>query len=322
VDFLLYKLSEYSCVFFFDIYICIYTLGQHPYSEWSNSNQLMLSNTGHTIQEYNKILYLIEEQLLSIRQKHTISNHNIHLPTTQNMLCITLYYLKHYHTIRYISIQFGWSRMTIQRSIEYTIESLFLYVVPVYIVFDPSTFPSPSDSSALSPSTKLIIDASVIAIHQPELSQDRKTYYYYKSGTKYGLKFQLTTTLNGHIVHVSDVVQSSIHDITLFRSSTLPSLLSDDLEILGDKGYLGGNHIITPKKKEKNKKMTRNQISDNRMISSERVVVENVFHRIKQYHLVGTIYRGNRNDLAKITHFVHVICALTNLNMQSHPVRA
>jgi hypothetical protein len=300
----------------------MYTLGQHPYDEWSNSNQLMLSNTGHTIEEFNKILYYIEEPLNEIRKKRTISHDNILLPSPENMLCLTLLYYKHYQTHRYLSIQYSLNLRTLQNIIEETTDCLYLYVVPIYIVFDPSTFPSPSDSSALSPSTKLIIDATVIAIHQPELSEDRKKYYYYKSSTKYGLKFQLTTTLNGHIVHVSNVVQASLHDISLFRSSTLPSLLSNDLEVLGDKGYTGGNHIITPKKKEKNKKMTSNQISDNRMISSERVVVENVFHRIKQYHLVGTIYRGNRNDLAKITRFVHVICALTNLNMLSHPVRA
>ena len=50
--------------------------------------------------------------------------------------------------------------------------------------------------------------------------------------------------------------------------------------------------------------------------------MENVFHRIKQYRIVGTVYQGEKTDTVKISSIVKVVCALTNLIMQDQPVRA
>lgn len=281
----------------------------------------MLLHIGHTIEEYEKIYNTVYESLLLYRNERTISVNNIVLPTPHTMLCMALYYMKHYHTIRYIANEFKISKSTVYDIIEKVIDLLYEKFVPTMIQLNETTLSTPPDSTCLENTVKLITDASVISIHQPKHTVERKKYYHMKSGTKYGVKFQIATDLNGMIVHVSDVVQGSIHDTTLFRSSTLPSLLSDHLKVLGDKGYIGNEYVITPMKNPQGKKLRGKEVKHNRMMSSQRVVVENVFHRIKQYHILGNIYRGNRHSFAKITHIVHVICALTNLNMQSHPIR-
>jgi hypothetical protein len=285
----------------------------------------MLLHTGHTIEEYGKIYNIMYEDLVLYRKKKGVTStttmNNIELPTPHIMLCLTLYYLKHYHTDRFLSNEFKIGKTTVRRIIEKIINLIYEKFVPTMIQLNEASLCSPPHSTYLENTIKLVTDASVISIYQPEHTIDRKKYYHSKSGTNYGVKFQIATDLNGHIVHVSDVVEGSIHDTILFRSSTLPSLLSDHLKILGDKGYIGNNYVITPMKNPKGKKLRGKEVKRNQIISSERVVVENVFHRIKLYHILGSIYRGNRNNLAKITHIVHIICALANLNMQSHPVR-
>jgi hypothetical protein len=301
---------------------CMCTIGQHVYNEWSKSDENMLLHTGHTLKEYEKIYNSIIEDLLNYRQKRSITLNNIPLPTPHVMLSLTLYHLKHYHTERYIANEFNIKRTAVQHILEKVIDYLYEKFVPMMIQLNEANLSSPLDSSYLENTVKLITDATVISIHQPEHTADRKKYFHYKSLTNYGNKFQIATDLNGMIVHVSEVVYASIHDTTLFRSSTLPSLLSDHLKVLGDKGYIGNQYVMTPMKNPQGKKLRGKEVKRNRMISSERVVVENVFHRIKQYHILGFIYRGNKNNFAKITRIVHVICALTNLNMLSHPVRA
>lgn len=120
-------------------------------------------------------------------------------------------------------------------------------------------------------------------------------------------------------MHVSDVVAASVHDTTLFKSTTLPTLLHDDCEILADKAYVGLAHVITP---VKGKKLKKRDVTYNQIVSRCRALIENLFNRLKEYALMRQLYRGDRNNTQKATHFFHVICALTNLNMQSHPVRA
>lgn len=299
----------------------MYTIGQHIYTEWSKSNESMLLHTGHTIKEYKKMLNSIIEELLVYRHTYSTTTKKTALPTPHAMLCLTLFYIKHYHTIRYIANDFKITKSTVYNIIEKVIHLLYVKFVPKMMQLNQTTLSTPPHSTYLENTIKLVTDASVISIHQPTHTADKKKHYHMKSGTNYGVKFQIATDRSGMIVHVSDVVQGSIHDTTLFRQSTLPSLLSDHLKVLGDKGYIGNEYVITPMKNPQGKKLRGKQVKQNQIISSERVVVENVFHRIKQYHILGYIYRGNRNNLAKITRIVHVICALANVNMQSHPVR-
>jgi hypothetical protein len=286
----------------------------------------MRLHTGHTLKEYVIIYSHIDKALFEYRRKRMITydddQHPIYLSTPHNMLCITLFYFKHYRALRYIANECHLNEPSIYRIIQYTIDCLYRLFVPRMIIFNPSTLSTSSDLTPLGNNIKLIIDSTPLCTQQPKVGEKRKEMYHVKSYTYYAFKFQIATSLSGMIVHVSQVVPGSVHDIKLYDQSTLKPSVNESCQVLGDKGYIGRPFIITPKKKPQNRQITSKEKNINNIHYTHRVVVENVFARIKQYAIIGAIYRGEFDNVEKATHIVHIVCALTNLSMQSHPVRA
>lgn len=50
-------------------------------------------------------------------------------------------------------------------------------------------------------------------------------------------------------------------------------------------------------------------------------MIENINRRLRRWHIVGTIYRGQRDDYTYITMMVRVVCALCNLYLSRYPIR-
>jgi DDE superfamily endonuclease/Helix-turn-helix of DDE superfamily endonuclease len=298
------------------------TTGQLPYSEWSTSDDIMHDRTGLTVKQYGLVYKHIFKHLFTLRQRRMITTDNEYLPTPHNMLLLTLYYLRRYRSIDFIAHEFRLSHATLHHIISTTLDSLCIYMVPSLIDFLHSILSTSPQLDNIANNIKLIVDSTPICIPQPKSKDERKKYYHIKSHTNYAVKFQIATSLSGMIVSVSDVVHGSMHDNKLFKQSPLPALLNDNCQVLGDKGYMGNKHVIIPHKKRKHSEITSSESAINKIQNSVRVVVENVFHRIKQYRIVGTVYQGEKTDTVKISSIVKVVCALTNLIMQDQPVRA
>lgn len=71
-----------------------------------------------------------------------------------------------------------------------------------------------------------------------------------------------------------------------------------DIKVLTDTGYIGLQHIHSntemPKKKSKNHPLTKADKENNRELSSERVVNENVIGDIKRFKIISDRYRNRR----------------------------
>lgn len=169
---------------------------------------------------------------------------------------------------------------------------------------------------------KLIVDSTFIAIHQPEDADDRRAHYHAKSPTNYAFKIQIACDFNHRIVHVSDCYQGSTHDMTILRASGLLQHTQENVQIIADKGYVGEHYVVTPRKKPHGGELTNVDKDFNRTISSARAAIENIDQRVKQYAILGNIYRGSFLDVDKRTKIAHVVCALCNLNLDKHPIRA
>jgi hypothetical protein len=168
---------------------------------------------------------------------------------------------------------------------------------------------------------KLIVDSTCIAIHQPEDSEQRRTYYYAKSPTNYAFKVQVACDFHHRIVHVSKCHRGSVHDITILRESGLLEHTQEDVQIIGDKAYIGERYVVTPKKKPRGGEFTAEDKDYNRSISSARAAIENINQRLKKYAILGSIYRGPYDDVDKVSKIAHVISALCNLQLSKHPIR-
>ncbi|CAF5148205.1 unnamed protein product, partial [Rotaria sp. Silwood1] len=95
---------------------------------------------------------------------------------------------------------------------------------------------------------KLIVDSTYIAVPQPDDSQQRKTYYHPKSATNYVFKVQITCDFSHRIVHISECYHGNVHDITILRELGLLEYTEESVQIIADKGYIGEEYVITPKK--------------------------------------------------------------------------
>ncbi|CAF0983451.1 unnamed protein product [Rotaria sordida] len=123
---------------------------------------------------------------------------------------------------------------------------------------------------------KLIVDSTFIAIPEPYDSEKRKVYYHAKSSTNYALKVQIACDFRHRIVHVSECYRGSVHDITILRESELLEHVNDAVQIIGDKGYIGEEYVVTPRKKSRGRELTDKDKDFNHDIDSARAAIENI----------------------------------------------
>lgn len=86
------------------------------------------------------------------------------------------------------------------------------------------------------------------------------------------------------------------HDFRLFKESRV--YWNKEIKGVTDTGYTGikkirGN-VILPKKASKNHPLTKQEKEENRKISSERVVNENVIGMLKRFKIIADRYRNRR----------------------------
>jgi hypothetical protein len=86
------------------------------------------------------------------------------------------------------------------------------------------------------------------------------------------------------------------HDFKLFKASKLP--LKSSIQAIGDSGYQGilalHKNSEIPKKKKKNKPLSKKEKSQNHKISKKRIFVENVIGAIKNFKILARRYRNRR----------------------------
>ena len=87
------------------------------------------------------------------------------------------------------------------------------------------------------------------------------------------------------------------HDFKLYEQS-VGSAVAYDIKIQGDSGYQGVANIHknseTPYKKPKGGELSVWEMSENRRISRERILVENIIAKIKVFKVTSNKYRNRR----------------------------
>ena len=237
-----------------------------------------------------------------------------------NMLVVTLWHLKHYHSERYIASELNISQQAVNYLLSAVVDILHSCVYPELISI-PANLSSRRTPHGPQQYHKLIVDSTCIAIPEPYDTEQRRAYYHMKSSTNYGLKVQVACDFNHRIVHVSECYRGSVHDITVLRESGLLEHVNDDVQIIGDKGYIGEEYVVTPRKKSRGRELTDDDKDFNYDVNSARAVIENINQRLKTYAILGGVYRGAIDDFHKATKIVQVVCALCNLNLIKHPIR-
>jgi hypothetical protein len=94
--------------------------------------------------------------------------------------------------------------------------------------------------------------------------------------------------------------------------------------IMGDLGYIGINmtdcrNALLPHKRPPHRELTEQQKTENRILSRDRILVENFFGPWKT--LFGVCHETYRGDIKQLSKIVRVTIAIMNWYIRHHPLR-
>jgi len=153
------------------------------------------------------------------------------------------------------------------------------------------TFPEISD---------IFIDVTERASRRPSSSKNIARRY---SGKKkmHGRKNTLITDEHRRIRFFSSTRNGRFHDLTLFKKEAIAVNIPKGICVWVDKGYTGIKSLLAegiscciPKKKSRNKPLSKEEKRENRLISSLRIPVEHAIGGMKRFACMQTKIR-NKN---------------------------
>lgn len=159
----------------------------------------------------------------------------------------------------------------------------------------------------------------------------------------YGYKSEVSVAPNGQAINCVAHEPGSVSDLTILNKNIefhkerlkkisdeeglqdngmLSNTYQDSWAIIMDKGYQGAQvHLraIIPKKEPNRKLLSIEDENWNKMVASDRIIVENFFGRLtKLWYVIASKYRWSEESYDTI----FCICvALTNFHIQLHPLR-
>ncbi|XP_003386507.1 PREDICTED: uncharacterized protein LOC100637207 [Amphimedon queenslandica] len=168
----------------------------------------------------------------------------------------------------------------------------------------------PAHFSEKYPSTRVIIDAGKIYVEKPSLPDVQQlTFSTYKNDNTY--KVLVGISPSGAVTFVSDLYPGSISDKKLIHFSGILKLLEKGDSVMADRGFdiqddltpIGVKVNIPPFLRGKSQ-LDANEMIETRRIASERVHVERMMGRIKNFHIFDRSLPSSLTDLANQIFFV------------------
>lgn len=95
---------------------------------------------------------------------------------------------------------------------------------------------------------------------------------------------------------------------------------------MGDKGYRGMLGIVVPASKKAKVSRKVGNLEEEKQrgheLQHERAAVENINQRVKQWAVATEVWTGTRDPHLFLDQVMRVVCALTNVILRTHPLRA
>lgn len=240
------------------------------------------------------------------------------------MLTLILNWLREYPSVRSLAATFGVPKTTVEdylpRLVDVLHECLRCWVAP------PPRIRRKVESGVLT-GTCLFVDSFPIELvdrpdfHKKE-SSDRSKYYWYggSKARKWAIKVQTTLGLDGKVWDSSKAVPYAVSDQKLFKESDVPAILALDesLRGVGDSHYSKQNQFI-PKVPHPKRKIEK---ARNKAIEGVRASIEHTVERLKNWKIFKGQYRGDRADLVQVEKIARIIAAITNIELDKHPIQA
>ncbi len=251
------------------------------------------SITGLSIEKFNKLLKELSplyeksesQRLTNSNRKRKKGGGRKKELLLEDQLMMLLMYYRLYVSQEFLGIIFNLHNCNVSRQINY-LSPLISQIFKI-----PTRKITLSDAELTEEKIiEFFVDATEQEIQRPKKKQKR---YYSGKKKKHTIKNQITVDRNGKIRTVTPSVPGKKHDKKLFDEKK-PSL-PEKTELTGDLGYIGAEDIKVPNKKQKGKKLTKEEKQFNKELSRRRITVEHSFGKMKIYQILAQRFRNPRN---------------------------
>lgn len=152
---------------------------------------------------------------------------------------------------------------------------------------------------------------------RPKDEQEQRAYYSGKK-KKHAVKNNLIVHPQSRkVCYLSPTVPGKKHDKKLADETEMSFPINTILE--QDTGYQGyqpdGVHILQPKKKPKGKELLYSDKFTNKVISSARIMVENIIAGVKRCHIVKHVFRNKKDGFDDLV--MEIACGLHNFRVDN-----
>lgn len=234
------------------------------------------------------------------------------LSTDEEKLFFIFFYYKVYPTLRLAEYLFDMDHTNVLRWKEF-LEGVLSSTLEQELVLPTKQIKCLSELITVYPALKdMIVDATERPVRRPTDKDTEKMYF---SGKKkdHTIKNQIfVSPKTGRILHVSRACEGKKHDKKLFEEDKIWTKAPPGTIVLTDGGYPGIDKLSPyikhahPFRKEAGKELTELQKKANKILSSKRVMVENVFAHMKHFNILRHDFR-NRLNKAQIS-FETIAC--------------
>ena len=281
--------------------------------------QALLTHTGMTAADVGLVYEPSKGRLLALAAEQHQQHANTPTLTSHNLLVITLHWLRLQPSYKelcrlYTHSEYYWHGM-VRRVIAVLDECIYsIFVQPLAADAPTSTF---------FPNVKIIVDTTFVPL--PKNTFVRQDYHQ-KSPTKSAWKYEIACDFSHRIISCSRGFHGGQHDMRIIRESGLLTQSSPTALIMGDKGYRGKLGIVVPASKRakvsKEVQLLEDEKQRGHELQHERAAVENINQRVKQWAVARDVWTGTRDPHLFFDRVMRVVCALTNVIIRTHPLRA
>jgi hypothetical protein len=144
---------------------------------------------------------------------------------------------------------------------------------------------------------------------------NKQKLYYSGKKKRHTLKSQIVVCKSTQKILCTSFCNGKKHDFKLFKESKVRWI--HEIHAIADTGYLGikrlQNTSLLPKKRSKKMPLTKEEKQENRRISVQRVLNENVIGKIKRFKILSDRYRNRRKRFGLR---FNLIAAIYNLELE------
>lgn len=227
----------------------------------------------------------------------------------ENQLLLVLSYWRNYGTFLETGTKFGVSETVAWKICRWIEDNLK----------NEKTLHLPGRRSLLSGKEKyevVAFDVTECPIERPKKKnwgrrKNQQKYFYSGKKKRHTIKQQIVVDTRTQKIISTCQSNGKTHDFKIYKKSK--NYVHPETKIHADSGYQGIQKIHSnselPKKRSKKNPLTKEDKENNRRISSDRVIVENIFAFIKKFKILSQRYRNRRKRFGLR---FNLICAIFN----------